>query len=429
MSDAIGSAVQSVMAIIATAVEANEWYNERLQDFMDTRSSMKQFGSKLKEITKAVQKMGPTEYQGENTCSDLVGYLKDFGAMEAAMRDGATAELGKALGSSITAYWEWFKNHDDEHTQENMQKLAAYQQVLNEACIAFPMDAKISDISDEAAMQMQIMHVKMKKHVLQKHIAEWDCLATDFVGEGMELKLKQLHEAVMSTKGLKYSEQDDFYPKVVAVIGSLLAGGFNSIDSPLTGLVARALAPDMMQLLEKEPLDVKHRCCVMEAAHHLAQLNSTMTEAGDKPEQILSLSEGSEKAQATQRAAARLSHAISEAKKAAKIEGHIGTAEEQAQISQKLAKAVFDYSFAQATGKVNLVLGKLEPVCKGRADSKYWAEGMDDASLEELLAVGRDTVLNVDDEALSNLQNEAAQAICVGCVCVGLGVAPWARTV
>lgn len=417
LNDAIGSAAQSVMAIIATAVEASVWYSERLQEFMDTRSSMKEFGGKLKETTKTVQKMGPTDYQGANICSDLVGYLKDFGTMEAAMRDGATAELGKALSSTITAYWEWFKKHHREHTQENMQKLAGYQQVLNEASIAFPMDAIINDISDEAAMQMQLMHVNVKKHGLENHIAEWECSATEFAGEGAELKLKQLHDAMMSTKGLRYSEKDDFYAKVVAVIDSLLACGFNRIDSPLTGWVARVV-PEMMKLLEKEPLDIKHRCWVMEAAHQLAQLKSTLTEAGDKPEQIFSLSEGMEKAQATQRAAARLSHAISEAKKAAKIEGHIGTAEEQVQISQKLAKAVFDYNFAQAAEKVNLALGKLEPVCRGRADSKYWAEGMEYASLEELLAMGGDTILNVDEEALSNIQNEAAQAICVGEVCV-----------
>ena len=39
--------------------------------------------------------------------------------------------------------------------------------------------------------------------------------------------------------------------------------------------------------------------------------------------------------------------------------------------------------------------------------------------------MGGDTILNVDEEALSNIQNEAAQAICVGEVCVCVWGCVW----
>jgi len=162
-----GGTVGSAICVVANAVEASSYFNQRLTDYMDCRASMHQLGPQLEEDMSTLESWGDDAFAREDFGPGFLKIISSCTDYHENLRTGFAGKIDELVRDKLQQYREYLKQNITEFSENGMQTLGEAQKVFAEACVVFPMDTNVNECSAEVAEKLVALQCSKQANTLE----------------------------------------------------------------------------------------------------------------------------------------------------------------------------------------------------------------------------------------------------------------------
>jgi len=400
-----GKATKGLLTKIAAAVEANQWYSMKVQDYMDHAPAMLEKGHLVAQFGARLGSLEPTA----GGFQELKAMVKEVAALQQCLRQGSTDTLQQNIHKKVINLW----GTAEENSKDDTQVLQAASEALVDCSLLYPMDEQIQLFSHACGHLLLKCDLKRDVEVFNRACSAFLEQSQDPSGsEASAEAMVELSAGISSLRGSVDTLPDESKKlaeaaqmKVVSLLGGCLGGGTLAMDQCLP------CADVLGTILQNPGLDAVVN--FLRSVGEVGQCKAKLEAGGDTASCIVEGDESMEKTIELQRAImkAKASKKAAEQLKAIPDQAWVSCAQETLTISEASLDKVNAARAKQSLDTLEGAHKRLRDIAGGLDGGRLWLDGCKATSFEELQEHAATTLMKTNGKQLVHMAEEVTEAM------------------